>query len=406
MNKLFVFNAGHEEALRIPLEQNYTPSKEVRALRQDLGSILQVLCQDGDYVWLWADESHGYRLMNAQGIIIEDCSKLSTLDVQLWALDGHTIKLLKLEAPKLELRLNYPLLSDAYLSASHRSFSVKMLNALRGRIPFDEVVIPKWFYPQSDGCVTQEAESRIKEEIDTQLKSIYAQAYTQALLKRSYTSSGRGLYPFKLSNKPYDLEKVLAYAKAWGGLSIEPLLDLQENWAVEYYLSLDGTIEFVALSQFKTNKYGTYQANILDNQSNLYDKLNQHLGGKLDLLLEAQMTFLKEELGTHYEGYIGVDMLVYKSPKGEKMLQPVVEVNLRCTMGLLAHKLYEQAMSKTGLWEESEGFSDERTRRFTHFKIDYVGGKSRTSFEAKISQLKLLTPYCSTSSFVAYFSEN
>jgi hypothetical protein len=59
-------------------------------------------------------------------------------------------------------------------------------------------------------------------------------------------------------------------------------------------------------------------------------------------LINAQCTWLEEELSdSQYTGYIGIDLFFYRD--GESLrLHPCVEINLRTTMGVLAHFAYEQ----------------------------------------------------------------
>ena len=48
--RLWVFNPGHEEALRIPPPLRYTPTSEVRQMRYDLAPLLTLLAEQGDYI--------------------------------------------------------------------------------------------------------------------------------------------------------------------------------------------------------------------------------------------------------------------------------------------------------------------------------------------------------------------
>jgi predicted ATP-grasp superfamily ATP-dependent carboligase len=49
-------------------------------------------------------------------------------------------------------------------------------------------------------------------------------------------------------------------------------------------------------------------------------------------------------LGGQYEGYFGIDMMIYDD-NGTMMIAPCVEVNLRMTMGVVAHRLMERVVA-------------------------------------------------------------
>jgi hypothetical protein len=53
-------------------------------------------------------------------------------------------------------------------------------------------------------------------------------------------------------------------------------------------------------------------------------------------LVEQVRIVLQEVLGSSYTGYMGVDMIIYKTNEGNYALHPFVELNLRYTMGLVA----------------------------------------------------------------------
>jgi hypothetical protein len=90
----------------------------------------------------------------------------------------------------------------------------------------------------------------------------------------------------------------------------------------------------------------------------LWEGLTRLIGEEsLQRLIEAHTRWLEEHLhSSEYIGYIGVDLFLYRE-KGQLCLHPCVEINLRTTMGVLAHFAYEQYVpeGKTGIFRLERG---------------------------------------------------
>ncbi len=385
MNKLFVFNAGHEEALRVPLKRNYTPSKEILKIRADLASLMLYFAGEGDYVWLWANGEKTDRLVNHKGEEVQDYQSLPKLELCPWALDGHLLKELEVKARLLSLDLALPQITKAYLKLSHRSSSLEMLRYLNEHWANCEELYPRWFYP------TAQASNR-EEELEVYLKEQEAKGYGELLIKRAYTSSGRGLSTLSLPASEEGRERILKQVQRWDGLSLEPKQELFEDWAIEYYIDEEGEVSFVALSKFKTNDFGAYEGNILKAQSELYSELYELLGEDLPKLIDCHKAFFRRHLKAVYRGYIGVDMFVYKSKGGLLKLHPCVEINLRCTMGLVAHLVYEQ---------EREILLD-KSKNSPTYQVDYLRETWRDFQSTRQGKVKLLSEINATTSFFAF----
>ena len=64
----------------------------------------------------------------------------------------------------------------------------------------------------------------------------------------------------------------------------------------------------------------------------------------LSLLYESDS---RSMAGSDYVGYIGIDLFLYEV-EGQTKLHPCVEINLRTTMGVLAHLAYERYLAPGG----------------------------------------------------------
>lgn len=113
----------------------------------------------------------------------------------------------------------------------------------------------------------------------------------------------------------------------------------------------DTGVEFVGYSLFYTQN-GAYRGNILGSNGYLEGEISKYVPIEvLQMTKEKLMEFLKENVCGRYEGYIGVDQFVCcgytdagtaSSACADLYYNPVVEINLRLTMGLIARNIYDR----------------------------------------------------------------
>ena len=98
-------------------------------------------------------------------------------------------------------------------------------------------------------------------------------------------------------------------------------------------------MDFRGYSLFKTEHYG-YGGNLLMPDDEILRSLSAHINiDELQHIQSLVADFLRQHIAPHYDGDAGVDMFVYQED-GEYRIHPFVEVNLRKTMGLVAHDIY------------------------------------------------------------------
>ena len=110
-------------------------------------------------------------------------------------------------------------------------------------------------------------------------------------------------------------------------------------------------VEFVGYSLFYTQN-GAYRGNILGSNGYLEGVISKYVPtAVLQRTKENLMEFLKENVCGRYEGYVGVDQFVCcgytdagtaSSACADLYYNPVVEINLRLTMGLIARNIYDK----------------------------------------------------------------
>lgn len=162
------------------------------------------------------------------------------------------------------------------------------------------------------------------------------------IYKSLWSSSGRGIFTADGLSKVHLRERLEGLLSAQGGYVEDKFYENKlQDCAMEFKVDTDGEVEFLGYSVFKAERNGTYQYNIVESQQTLRSMI-----GVEDELLEALIKYHKTQLGkTAYRGYVGIDMLTTEDGK----LHPVVEINFRMNMGILALMLFEKYGSRANV---------------------------------------------------------
>lgn len=170
----------------------------------------------------------------------------------------------------------------------------------------------------------------------------FVESQPKSVLKAPWSSSGKGLY-WTLGERSATLEKwtkniLLRQGYVMGEAFYEKVVD----FAMEFTCH-GSSASFLGYSFFLTEN-GRYKGNILQSDDRLEERLTQYvrpevLRGVSSVLCE----FFSSVVSPHYEGALGVDMMVIRV-EGEYYLHPCVEVNLRMNMGVVSHTLFHRFM--------------------------------------------------------------
>jgi hypothetical protein len=166
------------------------------------------------------------------------------------------------------------------------------------------------------------------------------------LAKAPYSSSGRGLLWLPQSAITRTERQILhGHLKKQGSVAIEKVLDKRLDFAMEFSCK-NKCVTYEGLSLFYTNDKGAYQGNFIGNQQYIEEKIGCFISlSLLDEVKTLLIHFLEEHVAPVYEGYVGVDMLIYEQ-NGTFELQPCIEINLRNNMGVLALKISRNMVSE------------------------------------------------------------
>lgn len=190
------------------------------------------------------------------------------------------------------------------------------------------------------------------------------------VFKIPYSSSGKGLLWPKVLGRELLLRRVAAALRQCGVVTAQKAYDKVLDLAMEFEIK-DGRVSFEGYSLFKTNSRGLYEGNLC-----LSDKLAESYICKwipVQTLHMARSILLEMLPGMGYEGVLGVDMMVARNAADECFLVPLLEMNLRHTMGMVAGQVYRRFLNPS-----SAAFL--RVRRFpSHGQLEAFVMQKRSS---------------------------
>ena len=181
------------------------------------------------------------------------------------------------------------------------------------------------------------------------------------IFKSPWSSSGRGVFTSANLTREQILTRLRGFISTQGGyVSDHFYAGKTLDFAMEFFVSEDHSVQFLGYSIFHTEANGTYAYNLVDGQDHLRSLIDYD-----DDLLSRLIDYHILHLGkTSYHGPVGIDMLltspeedtmpngilpkckIVQSTNGKssngKYLHPVVEINFRMNMGILALLLYER----------------------------------------------------------------
>lgn len=277
-----LFNPDNDMALA-DFTPGYTPPRIIRQMMDELAPLAHIW---GDGPWGWSPAA---------------CHRLQRMGV-----------------PACELPNQEQLRTLRRLSS--RETAVKLLHDIRRDIPTDTC-------GESVFCTSEK-------DVQTALSR-----WQKTILKAPWSSSGKGIRFGQGEREDTLANWTRNLLQTQGGVVVEKLLDKDSDLAMEFYSDGNGHISYQGLSLFTTHPNGAYRGNIIASEDTkmrwLTSRISPHL---VEQVKEWLCLHLAGEIGLAYKGYLGVDMLIARpeTPAQPLMLCPLIEVNLRLTMGMLA----------------------------------------------------------------------
>lgn len=162
------------------------------------------------------------------------------------------------------------------------------------------------------------------------------------VLKTCFGLSGKGN---RVVKEGLNAQLLTFCQKEWsGGLPIiaEPWLDRCFDFSTQWKIHPDGRQELLGATVFETDPYGTYQGTLAGPTKEIfgpyYDFLEEHIGHVKKALESIS--------NCGFFGNLGVDALLYRCPATQRtLLRPLVEINGRQTMSLVALQIQQRWFS-------------------------------------------------------------
>ncbi len=314
--KLHIFNPENDLALADG-NTNYCPPPAARAIAHDLATLPLWFAPEGDAVLL-PDALHCAFHNSMSGVfsLAAPLRDIRAVDACVpWGWSAQMRRRL-LAMGVSEDVLPDGAFVDAVRTLSNRCVAIGLLRALCSA-GIDTPEIPEYFTSFADIAA-------------------FIESIPRSVLKAPWSGSGKGI-AWGIGRVEVPVEHFCkGVIRRQGGVVCERFLDKVVDFAMEFR-AVRGEAAFAGYSLF-TCEGGAYSGNILAADGAIEDFLAQFVErGVLAAVkerLSAELSALLRPIG--YTGFLGVDMLVYRSSGGGYRLHPCVELNLRMNMGAVS----------------------------------------------------------------------
>lgn len=327
--KLHVFNPDTDLALACN-GKHYLAPEQVRGMTRDLALLPLWYARAGEKVWIPDGKAMLYAsqmclLFNLQVEVVTgaDVMRMEEVEMSPWGWNP-AIRHFFLKNGVAAGRLPSADEIETYRTLASRQTSA----ALLGKLP-------------ADGAYCGEAE--VLKTLDA--CRTYVEAHQGGVVfKAPWSSSGKGLCWCRNGFSAVEgwCGRVL---KEQGALIASPIYNKVDDFAMEFVIDACGKVVFEGYSLFLTDGRGRYLGNRVLSSALFEEYMSGYVTvGVLDSLRTCVALLLEEYAEAGYRGPLGVDMMVCKEGDGFR-LHPMVEVNLRMNMGIVALRLAERVLA-------------------------------------------------------------
>lgn len=368
--RLWVFNPFFEEELLIKdgSDNNFLKS----TLEMDLSSLLMFLASPGDTVLSEsAPELEFLKQYKELGVSIPQFLNLETYNkvtskfsgFEPW---GWSERVCKLFQPKIKALTSESewqkqrVLSPEDAQHKNRALASKS---------FSQTLLKKFFRlydPDIQNTQLNEAICGVNcdniQSIIDQKNEMQKDGYGQVIVKAQLGASGRNQLLIK-SDELHDkkLAQLENMLRINATLVVEPFLDKVADLSILINIprSTEKPPKILGVSRFFTKPNRQYSGHLI---GSLFTKEESFLSSEFyrqrhdkksysDKLKEAALFVARELKKLNYHGPVGIDAILYKNNKGDIFLKPIVEINLRYTMGNIALQLQKfLTKGSLGVW--------------------------------------------------------
>ena len=256
---------------------------------------------------------------------LADLSKIWNADGSIipWAWDYDTRSYINKEY-KIKLK---DLPSDEDLQnlreLSSRKTTIDIIRQLKKLSDdFDRIKVPSYI----------DSEEKLRDIIENQKNFV---------LKMPWSSSGRGLSRSDVWTKESLLNHGLSTIRKMGGIIAEQWYNKIQDFAMLFYIGKE-KIDFIGYSLFDNDDSGTYRSGKLMSNEMIEASLPPVCSNIQVMLTDILKRLFSPFMNKPWEiGYIGIDMMIAEEDD-TYFIHPCIEMNLRCTMGVVARLYYDK----------------------------------------------------------------
>ena len=338
MSRLYYFNPDHDLALANGSAHFQAP-ESAAAFADDL-SLLPCWFAEEVASEVLSDQEFTEDLnvlgLDVATIPLFSKDKIEEFKVEPWGWDLAVRKFF-LNNGVAEKLLSTPEKIDEYKQLAHRRLTIKAMNYLR----------KKSIYPDSLPFVAEELKS-ISEV------NAFAAKYPEVVFKAPWSGCGKGVFWSSGILTPSLSGWCKRVIEKQGSVMGEKAYNRVQDFAMEFKVGR-GDVTFAGYSLFFTEGSGIYRGNYLMSNEDIEVELTKWVSlDYLNWIRDELIGFLREKVAKIYTGFVGVDMFVYsdvrdagcETQEGGYKINPVVEFNLRMTMGMVARTIYDRCVQK------------------------------------------------------------
>lgn len=341
--KLHVFNPEHDIALAHD-DCHFTAPFAGRQLRADCGFLPALWASDGDFVFV----DNKYKVAKTLATLDIPVSDVRFVDKDdLCHIDGD----LQVEPWGWDSALTYQLrksgVSADCLPTNERLKDIRQLSSRKLSSGLLKLLVKQL---DKDGVATV-GKSEFVHNMEDMNDILNSQP--DSVLKAPWSSSGRGVRYTHGNPSKQLLNWARKTIENQGGIMIEPRYKKVMDFGMEF-IAEKNRVTYRGLSLFDTVN-GAYVGNLLASEIRKFEIMDNIVGHRVLHCLKNEIeVILTEELKGRYRGPLGVDMMVVNNNDDKVrssqhyLIHPMVEINLRRTMGHVAIDIAHRTMWHEG----------------------------------------------------------
>lgn len=225
-----------------------------------------------------------------------------------------------------------------------------------------------------------------------------------SVVKAPWSSSGKGVrFMTQYKMEKMELEWAHGVFKQQGFVTVAQYVEKIQDFAMQFYIDRMGKVTYQGLSLFFTNDYGQYQGNYILSDQQIEAVLCKYVTiEELRLVKSVLEDRLSQVIDQSYIGYFGVDMMIFKDLDDQLRIHPMVEMNLRNNMGILAACIRKKIVDPQSSgkyfveFESNPGDLKKKVKQLEeHYPLQVLNGKIQKGFFR-------LTPDFPDAQYIAY----